>query len=250
MQTKQTQIVVNELLKLGGLATLGLITQETLLNPEFIFSGKTPQANIRRIVQNTDFFYKIRPGLYSLNSLQAKNEASGILLETEENKDKEQFVEFTHGYYQGLLITIGNLRGLKTFSPNSDNNRIFIKTTLKEIRTLDKIPEFSYDHFVKRSSTVDAIWFHETKNSLMPNTYFEVEHSTDIQNSILKYIDLKDFSAKKYIVADQKREKEFNHKMKYHAFESFKDQILFLSYEQLVKQYEIAMDSQNITTKI
>jgi hypothetical protein len=122
--------------------------------------------------------------------------------------------------------------------------------TLKDIRTLSEIPDFSYDQFVKRSRTIDTIWFHETKNSLMPSAYYEVEHSTDIQNSILKYLDLRDFSAKKYIVADQKRKEEFNHKMKYIAFEEHLNQILFLSYDELVAQYELELKSQNFTTRI
>jgi len=250
MAKTQSQIVIETLDKLGGIQTLGLITQETLKNPEFKFSGNTPQANIRRIVQNTTEIYKIKPGLYSLEKFRKQNENSGIIVETEKNKGSKEVEEFTHGYYQGLLITIGNLRNLKTYSPNQDNSRKFLDKSLLEIRTLQEIPSFSYEEFVKRSRTVDTIWFHETKNSLMPQSYFEVEHSTDIQNSLLKYADLRDFSAKKYIVADEKRKNEFDQKMKYLAFEKLKDQILFLSYAELVKQYEFTLESSNFTTII
>ncbi len=249
MSKTQTQIVIETLEKLGGIQTLGLITQEVLKNPNFKFSGLTPQANIRRIVQNCKEIYKIKPGLYSLEKFRKQNEQKG-LFETEKNQNSEEVEEFTHGYYQGLLITIGNLRKLATFSPNQDNNRKFLNQTLKEIRTLTEIPEFSYHEFVKRSRTVDAIWFHETKSFLMPQSYFEVEHSTDIQNSLLKYADLRDFTAKKYIVADSKRRAEFEQKMKYLAFDKLKDQILFLSYDELVKQYEFALESSNFETLI
>ena len=51
MPKSQSQIVTEILERLGGVATLGLIIQETLKHPEFKFKGKTPQANIRRIVQ-------------------------------------------------------------------------------------------------------------------------------------------------------------------------------------------------------
>lgn len=250
MPKTQTQIVIETLEKLGGIQTLGLITQEALKNPEFKFSGLTPQANIRRIVQNCKEIYKIKPGLYSLENFRKQNENSGIIVETEKNQNSKEIEEFTHGYYQGLLITIGNLRKLATFSPNQDNNRKFLNQTLKEIRTLQEIPPFSYESFVKRSKTVDTIWFHETKNFLMPQSYFEVEHSTDIQNSLLKYADLRDFTAKKFIVADAKRRTEFDQKMRYLAFEKLKNQILFLPYGELVKQYEFALESSNFETII
>jgi hypothetical protein len=246
----QTQVVIETLEKLGGIQTLGLITQEALKNPDFKFSGSSPQANIRRIVQVSKEIYKIKPGLYSLEKFRKQNEEKGAIVETEKNQGSKEIEEFTHGYYQGLLITIGNLRNLKTYSPNQDNTRTFLDKKLSEIRTLQEIPKFSYDEFVKRSKTVDTIWFHETKDNLMPQSYFEVEHSTDIQNSLLKYADLRDFSAKKFIVADRKRKQEFEQKMKYLAFEKLKDQILFLPYDELVKQYEFLLESTNFETII
>jgi hypothetical protein len=156
MSKNQTQIVIETLEKLGGIQTLGLITQEVLRNPDFKFSGLTPQANIRRIVQNCKEIYKIKPGLYSLEKFRKQNEQKG-LFETEKNQNSKEVEEFTHGYYQGLLITIGNLRKMATYSPNQDNNRKFLNQTLKEIRTLQEIPSFSYKTFVKRSKTVDTI---------------------------------------------------------------------------------------------
>ena len=37
---------------------------------------------------------------------------------------------------------------------------------------------------------MDVIWFNERK---MPNSFFEVEHGTDMKNSLLKFNDLQDF---------------------------------------------------------
>jgi hypothetical protein len=250
MAKTQYQIVIEELEKLGGKATLGMLIQQTLLNPEFSYKGKTPQANIRRIVQTTSELYKIKPGLYSLESMRLKNEANGLIVETEKNKQSSEYIEFTHGYYQGLLIEIGNIRKYKTFSPNQDDNRLFIDKPLKELKTLDSVPQFSYDTFVKRSKTIDVIWFQETKSSLMPFSFFEVEHSTDIQNSIIKFNDLRDFSARKFIVADIVRKKEFYNKMDCTSFKSIDLKIEFYSYEDLAKTYEQPLLSQQIMTKI
>ncbi len=74
----------------------------------------------------------------------------------------------------------------------------------------------------------------------MPHTFFEVEHSTDIQNSLLKFNDLQDFNTRMVIVADQSRFEEFAKKLSYHAFDELKRdrRVQFLNYEDLDKQYD------------
>ncbi|WP_239469519.1 hypothetical protein [Bacteroides caecigallinarum] len=82
----------------------------------------------------------------------------------------------------------------------------------------------------------------------MPDSFFEIEHSTDIQNSLLKFYDLQDFHARMVIVADIKRKQEFEYKMGFHAFKELNAQrrVSFLSYEALVKQYEIELEKQSL----
>ena len=134
----------------------------------------------------------------------------GIIPDNEQNGDVPAVNEFNHSYYQGILLEIGNNRGFDTFVPDQDKNKRFANTTLKEVRSLDAIPPFSYSDFVYRSSTIDVIWFNERK---MPCHFFEVEHSTDIQNSLLKFFDLQDFYSKMFIVADIKRKEEYKRKI-------------------------------------
>ena len=82
----------------------------------------------------------------------------------------------------------------------------------------------------------------------MPHSFFEVEHSTDIQNSLLKFNDLQDFAARMIIVADEKRRHEFISKMGYAAFHQLADEkrVAFLSYESLGKQYEQEFEKQTL----
>lgn len=54
----------------------------------------------------------------------------------------------------------------------------------------------------------------------MPNSFFEVEHSTNIQNSLLKFVNLQDFNVNFFIVADGTRKKEFDDKI--NNFNAFK----------------------------
>lgn len=73
----------------------------------------------------------------------------------------------------------------------------------------------------------------------MPDSLFEVEHSTDIQNSLLKFNDLRDFYARMVIVADEKRRNEYMKKLQYSSFKNLTEyqRVNFLSYKQLEEQY-------------
>ena len=186
----QAQAVIETIDKLGGIATLNQINQHIFEIEKCAWKTKTPFASIRRIVQLTKGIYKIKPGLYALESHRNQLENDGIVEQNEKNKDSQEIKAFNHSYYQGLLLEIGKMRHLDTFVPNQDKNKRFIKTPLGEIRTLQSIPQYSYAELVERSSTIDVIWFNEHK---MPHSFYEIEHSTDIQNSLLKFNDHMNF---------------------------------------------------------
>ncbi len=242
----QPKAVILTLERLGGVATLGQLNQEIFKIKECVWGTNTPFASIRRIVQTNENIYKIKPGLYGLVKLKQEIESRGIIAETEKNKDLKEIIEFNHSYYQGLLLTVGNLKGLDTFVPNQDKNKTFENKRLGEIRTFDTIPEYSYTNIVKRSSTIDVIWFNERK---MPDSFFEVEHSTDIQNSLLKFNDLQDFYSRMEIVADMARKQEYLSKIKYSSFKdlSAKNRVSFLDYVTLNNQYENILKQQSFS---
>lgn len=241
---KQNEAVILTLEKLGGVATLGQLNQEVFKISDCEWKTKTPFATIRRIVQLDKNIYKIKPGLYGLVNFKKILESKGIIVETEVNKNSEEIKEFNHSYYQGLLLKIGNLKGLRTFIPNQDKNRLFLNEKLVDIRTLNEIPQYSYSKLVQRSSTIDVIWFNERE---MPHSFFEVEHSTDIQNSLLKFNDLQDFYSRMVIVADLKRKDEYMNKIKYSSFSDLnkKNRVSFMDYEALNKQYESIIEQQH-----
>lgn len=241
---KQYEAVILTLETLGGVATLGQLNQEIFKIKDCVWNTKTPFASIRRIVQLDKNIYKIKPGLYGLVKLKKEIESRGIIAETDKNRASKEVIEFNHSYYQGLLLTVGKLKGLNTFVPNQDKNKKFIDKSLSEIRTFDTIPEYSYPNIVRRSSTIDVIWFNERN---MPDSFFEVEHSTDIQNSLLKFNDLQDFYARMVIVADIARKQEYINKIKFSSFKdlSTKNRVSFLDYEALNSQYEVILKQQS-----
>jgi hypothetical protein len=240
----QQQAVIQTMERLGGVATLGQLYAEVFKIKDCEWKTKTPFASVRRIVQLHKEIYKIKPGLYGLVSKKSAIEARGVIAETEKNKNTEEVKSFGHTYYQALLLIIGKLRRFDCWSPNQDKNKMFVNESLGSLRTLQTMPCFSYEHLVDRSATVDVIWFNERK---MPNSLFEVEHGTDMKNSLLKFNDLQDFYSRMVIVSDANRRGEFDSRIKFSAFRDIAKpkRVDFLPYEQLVKDYEYEVETSS-----
>jgi hypothetical protein len=228
---KQYEAVIQTLGKLGGQATLAQLYREVMKVEDCKWGTKTPFASIRRIVQTRPEIFKVRPGLWALQVCKAQ---LGLFEEGEEPQVTEA-IEQGHSYYQGLLVLIGNLRGYDTFVPHQDRNRLFVNQPLGELRTLNEIPSFSHDFLVSKARTIDVVWFNQRQ---MPDSLFEVEHSTDIKNSLLKFYELQDFQTRMVIVADNNKRAEFEHRIRHSAFGGISGRVKFLGYATLVKQYE------------
>ena len=206
-----------------GFATLGFLYSNVDVSN---WETKTPFASIRRILQVNDSFFKIKPGLWGLT--EKKNEIVAKLGIAEKKSEKAEI--FNHSYYQGLVVEIGNLKGFSTFVPNQDKNKRYLNQSLKEIASVGNIYEFTYPEIVNRARTVDIIWFNSRR---MPSSFFEIEHSTDIYNSLIKFAELQDFNSKFNIVSATVKKREFESKLKAKVFEEIKDRIKFISYEHL-----------------
>ena len=87
---------------------------------------------------------------------------------------------------------------------------------------------------MKRAATIDVTWFNER---LMPHSLFEVEHTTDIQGSLIKFSELQDFNARMVIVADPHRKAEFEQKRNLTALREIRQRVAFYDYETLAKDH-------------
>ena len=196
---------------------------------------KTPFASIRRILQTNPEFFKIQPGLWGLSDYKKE------ILEkfSIKNNRISGSNEFTHTYYQGIIAEIGNSRNFKTFVPAQDKNRLFVNRKLSEVATTDKC-DFTYPEIVRFAKTVDVIWFNERN---LPNSFFEVEHSTDFKNSINKFYELQDFRAKFWIAGKKERRRQFEDVINASIYYPIKKLVSFVDYENLVRQYEKEMST-------
>ncbi len=226
-ETQEYQ-VIEAMRKEGGYATLRRLNEIVDFST---WKTKTPEATVRRIVQLSNQFFRIQSGLWALEESR-EQVLKKLELKPGNRKSEEQF---SHSYYQGLLVEIGKFRSQKTFVPAQDKNHNFIGQHLGDIVDTTTLPPFTYENLIKRAMTIDVIWFNERR---MPSNFYEVEHTTDIKNSLSKFYELQDFHAGFYIVADACRKKEFEDKLNVSIFENIKGRVKFIEYNQVTEMYE------------
>ncbi|MCQ2973445.1 MAG: hypothetical protein MJ211_01395 [Bacteroidales bacterium] len=225
----QTTQVIEAMRKEGGFATLRRLNEIVDFST---WATKTPEASVRRIVQKSKNIFRIQPGLWALEEM--RNEVlQKFELQIGNQKSEEVF---SHGYFQGLLIQIGKFKQQLTYVPAQDKGRKFMgMQSLEDLSDTTILPNFTYEELKKKARTIDVIWFNERK---MPSAFYEVEHTTDIKNSLSKFYELQDFHAGFYIVAKNDRKKEFEDKLNVSMFEPIKKRVMFLDYDRVVNMYE------------
>ena len=225
--TQETQ-VIEAMRREGGCATF------RRLNEILDFSTwktKTPQASVRRIVQLSKHTFRIQPGLWALEDMR-EEVLCRFRIKQGDRRSEEQF---SHGYYQGLLVEIGKQRRRTTYVPAQDKSRIYLDgNCLGDIVDTVQLPCFGYEGLMRNARTVDVIWFNER---MMPSHFYEVEHTTDMKNSLMKFYELQDFYSRFYIVASGARKKEFDDKMNASIFDSIKERVRFLDYDKVASLY-------------
>lgn len=223
----QKDNVIGAMRRNGGYATFQQLNQIVDFST---WKTKTPQASIRQIVQIHDEFFRIKPGLWALS--ECKDDVLKRFNIVENNSKSDD--TFTHSYYQGMIVELGNIHKYKIYVPNQDKNKKFLERKLCELTTESELPGFTYDEIARRAKTVDVIWFNERR---MPFRFYEVEHSTNITNSLDKFYELQDFRADFYIIADESRRSQFDSLLERNIYSSIRSYVRFFNYENLVSQY-------------
>jgi hypothetical protein len=219
---KQHEAVALALEQLGGVATLGQLYEATLKIPDCDWSGtKDPFATIRGRLQTRPEFYRLEAGLWGLSALKNKIQ-------------KAEKPESQHSRFQGLAVEVGNLEGFQTYIPPQDKNKRYLNGKLDDHTKIKKIPAFTYTHLLQACSSIDVIWFNERQ---MPARFLEIEHSTDMYNSLRKFVEFQDFRVEFFIVAPQTRQREFNEKRKATAYSAIASRVKFMDYESLADDH-------------
>ena len=125
---------------------------------------------------------------------------------------------------------MGSVRGYKTYVPAQDRNRAYGNQKLGEISDMTRLPNFGYQHFIRRARTVDVIWLNGRS---MFSSLFEVELSTDMLNSLVKFNELRDFYTQFIIVAPEHRKNHFADRIDMDTFREIRRRVTFISTDQI-----------------
>jgi hypothetical protein len=105
---------------------------------------------------------------------------------------------------------------------------------------MSELHPFSYKRFLDCASTIDVAWFNDRK---MPDSFFEIEHTTDMLSALVKFVELQDFSSRFVIVADRNRRAEFTDRLSRQAFRPVASRVTFWDYETLSNAHSRAYQS-------
>ncbi|MDR1789870.1 MAG: hypothetical protein LBR12_05980 [Opitutaceae bacterium] len=236
----QAEQVIEAMRQNGGYAEFGR------LNRLIDFSSwktKSPAASVRRIVQLNKAFYRIQPGLWALKERRREVEERLRL----KARDKKGTGIFTHSYYQGLVTEIGNMKNMQTYVPAQDKNKLFLETPLKNIAGLSRIYNFTYPEILRRVASVDVIWFNERN---LPDSFFEIEHSTTMRNSLSKFCMVRDYFARFVIVAPKFKRNQFAEVSADPLFAPIRNRVTFTDYDTISDQYAALFKLRGIPNKI
>jgi len=221
----QREAVIEVMRDNGGFATLGYLYKEALKLSGVTWGTKTPFKSINRIVQDTRYFFRIRPGLWALKEARGKLPA---------DLARRPQPQSEHTYYQGLLVELGNLLEQQTFVPRQDRGKSFLGKPLGNLVTVENMYPFSYPEVVNTAARVDVVWFNRQK---FPSEFIEVENTTDIHGALLKFVILSPFYSVFRVVAPAAREREFGSKVAHPSFESIAKRTRFTSYEIVAERH-------------
>jgi hypothetical protein len=222
------------MMKNGYFAPLKLIYKEIKKYKDMDgIKGKTPNNTIQERVQRDERFTKIGFGVYALTKYLNRLPLQGEAKTENEKKERE------HSAIQGMLLEIGNQQKDIGDTYTNDKKCIFGNKKLGNLATLDHIPPFTYPNIIKNSVRFfDVIWFNKRG---LPQVVFEVEHSTDFRDALIKFSELRDFRTKFYCVAKADRKEKFVKEISKNAFKFMLEgkRVGFLDYEAIKNDYKL-----------
>lgn len=152
----------------------------------------------------------------------------------EQSPESTQIV--THQDAEGILIELGNLLGFDTYT--ADPSKLYGGVALSEKAKLKEIPSFTHEKILETAREIDVIWFREE----FPVYCFEVEHTTNVKDGLLRLYQVRHLNAKFYIVAPHDVESKFLTEVAKDPFNQINSRYRFRSYEDLGRMHKVAKE--------
>ncbi len=148
----------------------------------------------------------------------------------------------SHEEAEAILLELGNLLGYDgtyTADPGKeyDSKVLGKQGKLGEIATLEKLPPFTLERLLGPVRKIDVIWFQEE----LPQACFEVEHSTDVKDGLLRELSVSKVSpARLFIVGPEEKRTKFDSEISREPFYRIRGAYIFQPYEELILFYMAA----------
>jgi hypothetical protein len=249
MDTKRLwkEIVVDALQNLGGQATLSEIYESVKHNPNNLTrvqTNSTWEATIRYTLQQYRIFMPVERGIWRLIEVDLPQPR----LEQLEPKE----IEVNHDVIQGMLIVLGKVRDYDTFVPvNDQQKREFQGKKLGEWVTIKDCGENFESGNISRIKEIDVLWFGNDDDGLYPTYAFEVEHTTNVRDGMLRLLTIPQrFGAKLFIVGEADKQQRFESFTNQTPFRLHRGRFNFLSYSQVQTLYNQAVEYANARERL
>jgi len=162
----------------------------------------------------------------------------------------EEWVISSHEESEAILLELGNLLGYDTYT--SDRGKQFQSPILdksgflQECATLDDLPPFTLEKHLVSARLIDVIWLQDD----LPQYCFEVEHSTNVKDGLLREYQLhKVTQSKLFIIAPEDQHQKFDAEVSKEPFFRISDRYVFNSYGELVNFYKLALQYEGAKSR-
>lgn len=232
----------------GGVASLNLLYEQAS-EYRHLPSGdwrKTLRGVLYRDVKGGRFV-KVGLGVYALpdNARTLQDSAYQHAQRGETVQAYLQKQTNLHDAIQGMLVEIGNFLEYHTYT--ADPNRTFDGKRLGDLCSLHLVPDFTYPDMKKRVARCDVIWFSRSSHPF-PKYVFEVEATTDFQNSMLKMYELREFETQLVLVAAQERRNLYDQRLSQEPFASVRNKFRFRSFDLVTRFYFNCVEHYELRT--
>lgn len=146
---------------------------------------------------------------------------------------KESLKIETHEDAEYFMLKLGEMLGYITYT--CDKKAKLNDVELGEVAMLKDLPAFAGERDMGFARYIDVIWFDTDEN---PQYCIEVEHTTNVVNSLTKLHQLGHFRVSFLVVASNDKRSKFESEMSKAPYRSEKDRYHFISYDELISLYE------------
>jgi len=147
----------------------------------------------------------------------------------------------SHEAAEAALLTIGNLLGYDTYTP--DASRTYDGKKLGELATLAELPDFAGKKVMDSARNIDVVWMKEE----WPEYFFEVEHTTGVTPGLLRIYQAAKTGANLFIIGPSGLLKKFQREVEKYPFHQIRDKYHFRSYEQLLLMYSAVTSYRKVS---